>query len=378
MLYQVFYFPIWNVPNSATTSTNMASNAPASPVSFEIRHTGGSSIYLNHDEFMLYKTNCHTVVNVSVYGDAYAEHKYTFNPRIIRKFLCVRELYISDVRFLQPIFTVPQTVRTITFRNCAKLTAITTNQKLTEISIRNCDDLTDIGPTIANICNININNCQQLHRLPHNYVNAFDEARDKLIVHLTDIPQIDLSTLPPVVASLVFDGSVLTRVQSTFPRMTRVLQLAPALMNIICESTGTIPESPYYDVYTMQPSVDVLSTIAMAVLMNQVMTRNVVVGPCISDANVQFIIQHLKSFVLPRANSNQISYAHVLDMLAAICPKYMTPVKSIKFDPAFSMYESIILASVPRFYSCLAVCKTAEPIKFSVFCNKMRDAMRLR
>lgn len=355
-----------------------SANAPTYPVTFEIRHTGSAPFYLNHDEFMLYKTNCHTVVNVNVYGDADAEHKYTFNPRIIRKFCCVREVHITNIRFLHPTFVIPRTARAITLQNCAKLTTLTTNQEQTNISIHNCPDLTNIGPTITNTCKITINNCQRLKQLPHHYVNPFIDSRDKLIVYLTNTPQIDLSTLPPIITALRFDGSELTCVQTTFPRVSCVLQLAPVLLNIICESTGTIPKSPYYEVYTRQPSNTVLSTTAMGILIHQVMTRKVNVGTCSSDTNVRFIIQHLDGFANESENCNQISYSHVLDILSAICPKYIEPMKSIKFNRSLSMYESIILASVPRFYSCLVACKNAEPTKFSAFCNKMRDVMRHR
>lgn len=357
-----------------------SANAPTYPVTFAIRHTSSASFYLNHDEFMLYNTNCHTVVDVSVYGDTNADHKYIFNPRIIRKFCCVREVYITNVRFLHSTFTVPKTARTIIIRNCTKLTTLTTNQNLTAIFIHNCPDLTNIGPTIKNTCDITIENCQRLKQLPHHYVTPFIDSRDKLNIYLTNTPQIDLSTLPPIITSLYFDGSELTCEQTTFPIVTCILQLAPILMNIICESTGTIPKSPYYGVYTMQSSTTMISATAMEILIHQVMTRdvNVVVDSYSSNTNVQVIINHIKGIANNCANNNEISYSHILDMLFVICPKYIEPVKSIKFNQSLSMYESIILAAVPRFYSCLVACKDAEPTKFSAFCNKMRDAMRHR
>ena len=365
-------------------------------LSFQIRHTGERNKTLTYDEFMQYKTNCHTVVRVHIIGDKNASVPFTFNPRIIRKFVCLRELYVSHVRFLHPLFTCPQTITVLQLVTCSQLKSILLNRKMQRIHTEYCNDLLAIGPQMPEVCSFTVINCQKFSTFPRAYYTAESQAdtsqaetsqaetsqienyNNRPTVYLYNTPNARIETLPPSVSMLTIKGE-LNNLPKVFPSVKSDLQISAALFNNIY---NIISVAKYYTIYGVTyPNKDTsLSLPVIDLLINHVITHKSVISQ-ISHSSLNtsfaFIINCINSFSLYTIIAKKdVNFDNVLDILTYICPKYFVPVKSIKFNPKFSLYESVILAALPRFYKCLCACKEERPIKFAIFCNKMRDAMR--
>lgn len=359
--------------------------------SFQIRHTKERIKTLSHEEFMQYKTNCHTVVHVNVIGDSHGTVPFTFNPRIIRKFVCLRELYVSNVRFLHPLFTSPRTITVLQLNNCSQLKSVILNKKMQCITAENCSDLIAIGPHMPFACALSIINCQKFSNLPHKYYDKVDATKiDKTHanaiqpdiyspnIYLYDTPNARIETLPPTVAILTIKGE-LTNLPKVFPSVKTELQISDRLFNNIYD---IISVSQYYTLYgDICSNNTILSIPTIALMIDHVITHNSIISEISSNTSFAFIIQCIKQnfaycpFVVDK---KKVDFDMVIDILTYIWPKYFVPVKGIKFNPKLSLYESIVLAALPRFYKCLCACKKESPIKFSIFCNKMQDAMRQR
>ena len=353
-------------------------------LSFQIRHTKERIKTLSHEEFMQYKTNCHTVVHVNVIGDSHGTVPFTFNPRIIRKFVCLRELYVSNVRFLHPLFTVPRTITVLQFNNCSQLKSVILNKKMQCITAENCSDLIAIGPHMPFAFALSIINCQKFSNLPHKYydqpdANQLTSTQPYLCgpdIYLDNIPNARIETLPPTVAMLTIKGE-LTDLPKVFPSVKTELRISDRLFNNIYD---IISVAQYYTLYgDIRSNNTILSIPTIALLIDHVITHNSIISEISSNTSFAFIILCIKQnfaygpFVVDK---KKVDFDMVIDILTHVCPKYFVPVKGIKFNPKLSLYESIVLAALPRFYKCLCACKKESPIKFSIFCNKMRDAMR--
>lgn len=357
-------------------------------LSFQIRHTKENIKSLSYDEFIQYKTNCHTVVHIHVIGGKNATIPHTFNPRIIRKFVCLRKLYVSRVRFLHPLFTCPQHITVLGLNTCSQLKTVILNRKMQCISAENCSDLLAIGPQMPEICSFTVINCQKFSTFPRAYytqaettlaeTTQIENYNNRPTIYLYDTPNARIETLPPSVSILKIKGE-LNNLPKVFPYVKAELQISAALLNNIY---NIISVAQYYTIYggTYPNKGTSLSLPVIDLLINHVITHNSIIFQ-ISHSSLNtafaFIIKCINPYSLYTfVAKKDVDFDNVLDILTHICPKYFVPVKGIKFNPKLSLYESVILASLPRFYKCLCDCKEASPIKFSIFCNKMRDAMR--
>lgn len=334
---------------------------------FEIRHTKEKLKRLTYAEFMQYKYNCHTVVEVhiTVIGDT--SSKYVFNPRSIRKFVCLRKLYLTNVKFLNCIFTVPKYITFLRIESCTKIKTIIPNETLSTLRIYNSDDLVAIGPVIPNNCYIFVSNCKNLRNLPRTCVNEF-EKKNNLVFYLSNTPQVCLDSLPDEVYNIQLLGNIKVTA-ARFP-IVNSITIPVSLFNSM---HGII--SVTNDIYLTSDG-SVLTQPAVHSLIDRVIKNNInIIHADIANNTTMFVIsclcKRMRTLNLRIGNIDK-----VFKLLTDICPKYVSPVNSIKFNPNLSLYESIIVSALPAFYNCLLYCKKIHPIKFSIFCNKMRDIMR--
>jgi len=342
---------------------------------FELRHTKEYIKTLTYAEFMQYKSNCHTVVEVHITGNSDAQFQYIFNPRIIRKFVCLRKLYLTNVRFLHSIFTIPQRIIHVEIYSCTKLKSVIPSKSVETLSIYNCNDLLAVGPFISNNCCVKISNCDNLQNLPRACFDEFNPDQDQIEFVLSATPQIRIDTMPASVSRLNINGNI-TVLPTRFPTAINSICIPSELFN---KTYSIMPVSKKYDIcYGIMYSA--LSQEALYSLIDNAIKHNTFITQfsLINNNSAAFIIKQLLGdlywtyIVYKEPDMDQ-----VFKILMDICPKYITPVRSIKFNPELSLYESIILSALPKFYKCLTLCKKLHPVKFSIFCNKMRDVMRL-
>lgn len=346
-----------------------------SPPLFIIRHTRQTPISLSYDELMCYNTECHTVVEVIVSlarPDDPDIIPYIFNPRILNKFVCLRILRIRNVKFLHPLFTIPRQVEQLSIINCSGIKSIITNNCLQIITCEKCPDLTSFGPVFGSkVSCIHIANCHNFRYLPRSYI----DTTINVAIILAKTPHIDLSYLPYISALTIYGD-----IDSTIEKLPGVehLSMAPSLFNRVYDKV--LPKTLLFSNRHNHDNIHVpLSKEAQLSVINNIIKHSLSLHSFIGLPEdylntISMIYKIRNPLTIMNADMGRVEL--LVEFMMQLCPKHICPVSAIKFNPVFSLYESIIASALPDFYNCIVHCKKTNPALMAVFFDKMRDVMR--
>jgi hypothetical protein len=193
---------------------------------------------------------------------------------------------------------------------------------------------------------------------------------------LYDTPNIDLSCLPDL-STLSICGE-LNSIPENFPR-ARYLIISPAVFNHVYDKVN--PVVLRLDTqYTDDNAIKTVSLEATQHVLDRLIKRNLIVYSfSYYPDEYSSLLRMIDKMYNPTSVNDVITINNIdrfIQIMICECPKYIRPVTSIKFNPMFSLYESIIVAALPDFYTCIVRCKKSNPQLMAVFFDKMRDVMR--